>query len=174
MSSEDEQYADNFWEDVVIPFQEDDANFEFANPLVVSEAFLKAIAWGAQISGLAEDLFIEISKLETEKKDIDRKIAKIDRTVLSKFYSEITKTAAPEVRRAFIQNKSAEIGKDVELDALEQKRDDIQAKLDDLERKREFYKNRMRFLEKSTEWAKQYLDYDKLLERLETKGRGTR
>lgn len=165
---------DPFWNEVIIPFQEEDPEFQFANPVIVSEQFIKAVAQGARIGERSEVLVRRLKKLNSIKKDITRDLAKLKQEILAKFYSEVTKTASPDIMAAFIRRKAEEVDREDELAGLLKELDTVDAEIDDVQDQLDILKDRMKFLDKAMDWARQFLDYDKLQQRLEDNGRKTR
>lgn len=163
--------TDNFWNNFQIPYQEDDPSFQFVNPVAVSQHFIRVIGEQAFLLEQSERLTQQLANVSAQETKQLRRLATLRREVLSRHYGEITKSASSEIQDAFIVSK---IRNDVELldefesieDSLVELQDQriiIQPRLDQL-------RARMKAIEKKMEWAKQYLDHEKLMVRVAQHG----
>lgn len=154
---------DTFWEDMVIPFQEEDEEFQFANPVVVSQQFVKAIGTASYLGKQAEILTEQIGNLKVTLDRFKRERDKLRRRILANHYKEITKSASSEIQDAFIYKMAQEDGLSKELLEIEAEIEDLTREIEVREPRVDQYKTRLRLLETSMNWGKQYLDFDKLI-----------
>jgi len=167
-----EKERDNFWEWVAIPFNDEDREFEFVNPVELSERFIEATGIAANYGQITEQWTNELNRLDRERSDIARQIAALRRKILAENYAGITKSAGAEIQDAFVLKCAREMGLEDQLLALEKKHEEVQVKIDTLSARLELLRHRLKVLEKSMDWAREYLNFQKLDMRLEAQGRG--
>jgi hypothetical protein len=154
---------DKFWEELVIPFQEEDGNFQYANPVVVGQYFIKAVGVAAFLGQQAETLTEQIGNLRVSLDRKKRDLAKVRRKVLSESYKEVKSSASTEVQDAFVHRKAHDLGFGVELETLENEVEALVRELEIREPRLDQYRSRLKLLELSMNWGKQYLDFEKLV-----------
>lgn len=154
---------DDFWKNLVIPFQEEDEEFQFANPVVVGQYFLKAVGTAAYLGEQAESLTEQVGNLRVQLDRKKRDLSKFRRSVLAAYYKEITKSASSEVQDAFIEKKADEMGRLKEMQDLEEEIENLVRELEIREPRLDQYRTRLKLLENSLNWGKQYLDFEKLM-----------
>lgn len=154
---------DTFWKDFVIPFQEEDGDFQFANPVVVAQYFIRAVGTASFLGHQAEMLTEQIGNLRVKLERAKRDLAKFRRRILSRHYSEITKSASSEIQEAFLHKIIHADGEELEFKRLEDEIEALTKELEIREPRLEQYRARLKVLETSMNWSKQYLDFDKLV-----------
>lgn len=154
-----------FWSSVTIPFQEEDAQFDFANPVIVQRQFLKLSAESAYLAEQAEVLTEQLANITIKKERKERELRNFRRQIFAKHYSSITKSASSELQDAFILNMARKDGREAELLQLEAEIETLEKELEIRKPRIDQYKARMKVIENLLTWGKQYLDYDKLVMR---------
>lgn len=157
----------DFWDEVTIEFQEEDDGFHFVNPVVMAQYFVKAVGHATQLHRDMEVLKEEVANLTIRKERKQRELAKLRKAIIAANYSESTKSASSEIQDAFVLAKAPSLGKLDELKEIEADIEELIRLIEVREPKIEEIKVRLRALENFTNWGKQYLDFDKLLRRLE-------
>lgn len=155
----------NFWDALTIPSQVEADGFEFVNPVVMAQQFVKAVGYAQMIGKELEDLTSEIVKLTIQKERIERDLRRLRVDILSHSYDKVTKSASAEIQDAFVRRQAIVLGRVTELDKLEAALEDLVKKIEDREPERDRRKNQLKILELAMNWGKQYLDFDKLLRR---------
>lgn len=159
--------SDSFWDDLEIPFQEDEEGYQFANAVIVAQEFLKAIGKLSYEGQQAEDLTQEIAGLTLMLESAETSLTKLRRKIFAKHYKGIAKSASTEVRDAYIYNKAEEDGHLQTLTDLEDNITKLKANIRIKEASLEKHRSRIKILQTVRDWSKQYLDFDKLLIRSE-------
>lgn len=167
-----EEERANFWNSAYVPVDEDwkENGTEFVNSVVVADMFATSTGTAARLAQEAEVISEKIAKLEYEKGKVSRQIAKLRRTIFAEHYNKITKSAGTEIQDAFVLSMADE-GQRQLLLSLEDSVDESQDKIGRLLPRLERVRYRLKVLEKNMEWAKQFLDYDKMLTRIHNGGR---
>lgn len=167
-----ERERQEFWSSAYVPVDEDweETGTEFVNPVVVADMFALATGMAAKLAQEAEVISEQIANLEFEKAKLMRQLAKIRRTIFADHYNKITKSASAEIQDAFIMAMADE-GQKKQILALEDEIEDCVQKIGRLTPRLEKIRFRLRTLEKNMEWAKQFLDYDKMQARIHMQGR---
>lgn len=157
---------DRFFEEVIVPFNDEDESLEFINPVVVAEHFARITALNARLASQSEGGSSRLAELEADLKRENREIDKLRRKVFADNFNDVTRTAPKEIQDAFILSRA-----DQEvLDQLTEHEDNkayIEDEMDVVKAALDRIRSRMRLIEKTMDWAKQYLDYEKLLTRVE-------
>jgi len=159
--------ADTFWDSIEIPFQELEEDVQFVNPVVVANGFMKAAAQAKALGEKMEVLSEQMANLNIALERKRREMAKLRRDLLAAHYTKITKSAPSEVQEAFLITVANTEGRLPDLLAIEQEIERLTRELEIREPRLNQYKARLRMLETIVGWGKQYVDYDKLLLRLE-------
>jgi uncharacterized coiled-coil DUF342 family protein len=164
---------DDFWERIQVAVNADweEEGVQFVNPVDVQDMFAEATGWAAFLAAEAEELTGEIANYDVERGQVQRRLAKLRRTIMADGYAKLAKSAGSEVIDAFVF-ASATDGQKTQILQYE---DEIEALSDEINMRKPRLarlENRLKRLEKNMEFAKQYLDYDKLLERLKPQNRG--
>jgi uncharacterized coiled-coil protein SlyX len=157
---------DTFWKDFAIPFQVEDDEVSFANPVRVQRSFLEAVSELAYYGEKAERLTEQIAKLEAQRDAIRAGLRRLRREFLASEYSRITKTASSDIQEAFILNVAIQKGRDGELKEIEQTLEQKEEQLRALVPKLRKVEARMKALQRREEWAREYLNFEKLMTRL--------
>ena len=155
-----------FWQDATIPvnesWMEDKTNF--ANPVEVADMFARATGVSAMLAAEAEELTEAIANAEFLKDDASIEYNRLRRQILAQNFGAIKSGWNSEAMDAFILASAGTqaptllaMEKDVEVANRE-----IRIRKPRLEK----LKNRLKRLETSMEWAKQWLDYEKLMQRV--------
>jgi hypothetical protein len=165
------QAQDPFWSDFVIPFQEEEGDFEFANPIQVQRHFLKATAHAAYLAEQAERESEQMANLEVQKARAERELLKLRRALLASAYSGITKSAGTEIQDAYLLKVARDEGREEDMLRWEGEVEDLLRKLEVRRPRLDKLRHRLKLLEKKADWAKQFLDYEKMLQRIESSGR---
>ena len=162
--------VDTFWEDIQIPYQEDNKDFQFTNPVAVSQHFVKSVGRLAQVAEQAEVLTDQIATITVHMERRERDLKMLRRKILAKHYKSITKSAGSEIQEAFVRLKAEEEGL---LSALES----IEAEIEKDRRELEIriprvakLRSRMKAIETTLIWGKQHLDFEKILMRTQHNG----
>lgn len=158
---------EKFWEDIKIPFQENDDNFQFVNPVAVAQKFAKASGILSFLSKQAEVLTEQIATYTIRLEEARRKLRGLRREVLSKHYKEISKSAGSEVQEAFIYNKATEDGCVTELLEIEAEIESLTGMIASRQPRLDQFRARQKTLIQNMEWAEQYLNFEKHVTRVE-------
>lgn len=159
--------TDEFFSVIQIPFNEDwrENGYEFVNAVSVAEIFIKATSYAAGLAERAENLTDKIANLEYQRGRRERDLLRTRRTIFSEKFSEITKSAGPEIQNAFLLAKADE-GQRAQLLSIEADLDKFDDDIGRLKPRLDKVRGRMKLLERNMDWAKQWLDYDKLMHRM--------
>lgn len=161
---------DVFWESFEIPINEEHKGFEFVNRVDVAEHFLKMVAYAARLGRLLEELLIDIDALDEQLAHHDKLLYIARVKVLAEGYTKLAKSADREMRDVFIYAHASPDAL-AELTRLEGAREILESERRKRIREREKLRHRLKFMDYKADWAKQYLDNDKLERRLEHAGR---
>jgi len=161
----------SFWDEMVVPFQEEDPSFDIANPVTVSKHFLQGVAWSAYLGDIAESLMDKEAAMEIELKEAIREREILKRKILARNYKGISKSASSDVLGAYLYMVAQEEGLFDELIGLEEKINSLELQLDKLRPKLIKVRSRIKAIEKKLDWCKQWLDYDKLKARIDLSNR---
>lgn len=157
--------TDGFWERLNIPYQEDNDDFQFVNPVVVARQFVKAVGEATTLGNMAEVLTEQLANLKVQLDRKERELRSFRREVFSKHYKEITRSAGSEIQDAFLRNKAEEDGRLPELLSLEADIESLRKEIEVREPRVDQYRLRLKMMETIMVWGKQYLDYEKLVTR---------
>lgn len=159
-----------FWNIVELPFQDEDTELQFTNPVVTAEWFAKLTHTIADLGGKAETLEEEIANLKVHLRRAESDLSRFRRTILADSYSKITKSADKIVQDAFVLLMSKELGRDKELSTLENDVEDLRQQIEVREPRKDQLYTRLKILKDSEDAAKQYLDHEKLQMRMTQRG----
>lgn len=161
-----------FWNNSFVPVDEDwqENGTEFVNPVVVADMFAGATSRAARLAQEAEVISEKIAKLDYERGRAQRSIGKIRRAIFADNYSKITKSAGSEIQDAFVLAMADDAQRE-QIKAFEEEIDAHSDKIGKLTPRLDRIRFRLKTLEKNMEWAKQYLDFDKMLTRIQHGGR---
>lgn len=163
---------DTFWRDLAIPYQDQfEDEFEFANPVQVSQSFIRGTALSAQLAEQAEALAEELANFEVLLSRSQRKLGKLRRELLANHFSGIKTSASSEIQDAYILTIARDDGRLQELEDIEEEIDRFQREIELREPRLAHIRSRLKRLDKKMDWAKQYLDYEKLMTRIGMNGR---
>lgn len=167
-----EEERATFWNSAYVPVDEDwkENGTEFVNPVVVADMFATSTGTAAKLAQEAEVISEKLAKLDYEKGRLARQVAKIRRTIFADHYNKITKSAGAEIQDAFILSMADE-GQKALLLSLEEDIEDRLDKIGRLTPRLERVRYRLKVLERNMDWAKQYLDHEKLQMRIFEAGR---
>ncbi len=157
--------TDTFWAELKIPYQEEDSSFQFANTVVVAQHFLKSVGRAAQLGEQAEDLTRQIANVIIQRERKERQLKILRRQILAKHYAALAKSAAHEVREAFILAMAKEDDVLTELLAIESSINSFTILLEAMEPQVSQYRARLKMLETTVEWATQYINFEKFMMR---------
>jgi hypothetical protein len=174
VSVPDLDQLDDFWAQVALPHQTEDASFEFTNDVVTAEWFAQKTASIAHLSGLAELLQEEIANLYVYLRREEYALYRFRVKLLSEHYDKLTKSADKEVRDSFIRRMASETGRLAVLEAHEDTINDLRRRIEVREPRRDEFYARLKALQLSQESARQYLDHAKLEKRLLAATQGQR
>lgn len=155
--------ADTFWNDLSIPYQEEDEEFNFANLVIVAQHFLKAVGRAAQLGEQAEVLTEQIATVTVQRDRKDRELKVLRRKILASNYKGMSKSASRDVQEAFILAMAEKDGLLPELEALEAEIERLTREIEAREPRVAEFRNRMKLIETTMGWGKQYLDFEKLV-----------
>lgn len=159
-----------FWKNTAIPVNENwkQDKTDFVNAVTVSDMFARNTGVATRLASQAEELTDEIVQME-EALDISKSaLTRLRRTLLSEHFGEIKASWNAEIIEAFILKIAGPRTEELlshERDIEKQERE-LAPKKALLEK----LTKRLKMIEKTMEMAKQYLDYDKLLQRLQPRG----
>jgi hypothetical protein len=168
--SEAELERETFWQSIVIPINENwkADKTDFANPVEVADMFARATGMSTTLSTEAERLTEDIANYEYIRDEAQLELTKLRRRILSENIAALKASWGSEVVEAFILSSAGNqtesllgLEKDVEEAARQ-----IRLRKPSLER----LKKRLVALEVHMEWAKEWLNFDKLMQRI-TEGR---
>lgn len=162
---------DTFWQDVALPINEEhrENGYQIVNPVDVQEKFIVAIDYSNKIGELAEALAEALADLERERDEIQTKLNRLRRQILADNFPKIKSSWSSEIVDAFIFGVAGDQQR--QLLAYEQEIDQKQRGIAARKPKLAKAEKRLKLVEKNMEWAKQFLDYDKLLHRIKINGR---
>jgi hypothetical protein len=158
--------ADEFWLRVELPFQAEDDEVQFVNPVVAAEWFAQKTQDIAYLNGLAEAIEEEVANLKVHRRRAEHAFAKFRRRLLASNYAGITKSADKEIQAAFLLKIAEQQGKLDELETHEEEIEQIVRMIEVREPRRDQFYARLKAIKDSVESAKQYLDFSKLEMRL--------
>lgn len=167
----EEPHTDAFWKTVELPFQEDDQQFQFVNPVAAAEWFAKKTSDISYLNGLAEILEEEIANLKVHLRRKDEKLGRFRRKLLANAYDRVSKSASTEIQNAFVLKLAEDEGKGVEFCSLEEDREELVRSIEVREPRRNQLYARLKAIRDAQDAARQYLDYNKLEQRLNSGGR---
>lgn len=163
-----------FWHDATIPVNEswieDETNF--ANPVEVADMFARATGVSAMLASEAEELTEAVANAEFLKDEAALDYGRLRRQILSQNFSAIKSGWNSEAMDAFILASAKDQAPT--LLALEKAVEDAAREIRIRKPRLEKIKNRLKRLETTMEWAKQWLDYDKLMVRVTDQKAGKR
>lgn len=156
----------SFWTQMPIPFQDEDESYDFANPVVISQDFLRATALAAEIGEKAEVLTEELANLEILKERAIRRRNALIRDIMVNHYDSLSKSARSTVHEAFVYKKAKDEGRLPELCEIDADIEKYTREIEAREPRLSQFKNRLRLIENKMEWAKEYLNYEKHVDRI--------
>lgn len=171
---EREQERSEFWTGLTIPVNEDwaDDGTNFANPVEVADMFIRATGRSAELAAEAERISEAIANAEYLRDEARVQYVKLRRSVLSGNMSGIKSSWGAEVIEAYIMAVANDRAN--ELLKLEQEITDAEREIRVRKPRLERIRNRMKRLETTMEWAKQWLDFEKLMQRVTEQKTGRR
>jgi hypothetical protein len=149
-----------FWDRLVIPFQEEDLEFEFANDITVQRGLLVDQSLAAYIGHMVERLEEELALLEYEKAEKQRELSTLRRAILAENYDKITKTASSEVQEAFIYRCAVNSHKDASLLQIEAEIESLTRRIEIKTPLANKYRGRLKQVDKKSERATNYLNHE--------------
>lgn len=166
---------ENVWERIAVPINEDwrENEFEMVNPVDVAEMFAATTGLAAYTAQEAEEVTERIRNLENTKSKKQRKVTRIRRTIFADHYAKLTKSAGTEVQDAFVLSM-ADAEQQKELLTLEEEIDGLDDNIAPLVNKRDKLLFRLKMIEKNMEYARHFLDFEKLEKKIHAAGRGMR
>lgn len=164
--------TEQFFSSIQIPFNSDweENGFEFVNSVNVAEVFIKATAHSASLAEEAEKYTSDLANLDYQRGKKERELLKLRRSIFADKWNEITKSAGPEIQNAFILAKADEEQR-TKLLAIEDEIEKLDDQVGRIKPRLDKVRNRMKLLERNMDWAKQFLDFDKLMKRITEGGR---
>lgn len=158
---------DKFWDALPIPYQTEDEEYEFANPVVVQQQFLRLSRATAVVCQEAEDVTSEIADLENDKSEVQLELSNLRRQLFAANYKQITKSASSEVQDAFILTTARDCGREEELADLEEMVADLESRIRRLKPVQAKLWNRQNMIKQTFDYGKNYLDFEKVLTKIE-------
>lgn len=164
---------ERFFESITIPINANwkENKAEFVNPVQVADMFAEATGIASSLAAQAEELADEIADLETRLDEDELRLARFRRKILADNFAAIKASWGAEIVDAFIFQKAEQQKRLEELRDIEADIDAHKMHLAERLPKFQRIKARLRTLEKNMEWAEQFLNFDKLLQRLNPNGR---
>jgi hypothetical protein len=166
-----EPQTDTFWKTVELPFQTDDQNFQFVNPVAAAEWFAKKTSDISFLNGLAEILEEEIANLKVHLRRKDEEIGRLRRRLLANAYDRIAKSAGTEILNSFVLKLAEDDSKGPQLAKMEEEKEELVRSIEVREPRRNQLYARLKAIRDAQDAARQYLDYNKLEQRLNAGGR---
>lgn len=163
--------SDQFWKTVELPFQTDDRDFQFVNPVAAAEWFAKKTSDISYLNGMAELLEEEIANLKVHLRRKDEDLSRLRRKLLAGAYDRVSKSASTEILNAFVLKLAQDEGRGPKMTELEEEKEDIVRSIEVREPRRNQLYARLKAIRDSQDAARQYLDYNKLEQRLQSGGR---
>jgi len=155
------ELIDKFWQEMLIPTQEDDPSVAFANPADVARSLIKSRNWSATIVQEMIDVSAELKNCKRNLRKAHKGLSGLEANILIGIeHTPTTATKNNTTLRAFIrQNANEEQLKELQkaeekIEALEQALLDFDTSYGSLERME-------RALERSTSWLVQYINWHK-------------
>lgn len=161
---------EEFWDDMIIPFQTVDKEFQWVNSVVVVRKFITSIGTLSMLGKSMEVLTEQLGSLNVQLEAEQRKLKVLRKEILSRHYKAITKSASSELQDAFIRNKAQEDGVLADLTILETEIERLTVQIARRKPRVAQYQFRIKTLNTSMEWAKQYVDFDKMVTKSEKFG----
>lgn len=162
---------DTFWQDIQLPINEEyeENGYDIVNPVDVAEKFILAISYSTALGERAESLTQQLADLEIERDKKQRELNKLRRLILSENLPKLKSSWGSEIVEGFILASAGD--KTASMKDLEVQVEQFDDKIAALKPKVLKAEKRLKLLEKNMEWARQFLDYDKLLHRIKMSGR---
>lgn len=160
---------DKFWDEFEIPYQEEEEDFDFANPVTIADHFIRAVAVLGRLSRDAEYYAEDLAKAEASRDRAKRKLSRIRREILADNHSELRSSATSEKLEAFILNKAQDAGRTNEIDELEALIEEEEQNIEDTNIDLARIKIRLKALETKMHYAEQYLNYEKYYNRADNR-----
>lgn len=163
--------SDNFWKESTIPFQTEEADFQYANPVVVAQKYLWYQAQAAYLGEKAEGLTSDIGSLSIKLEDAEKGRKALRSRLLAQNYKTLTKSASSEVQDAYVLNCAITSGQLVYQEYLdfENTIKIVSKQIAEKQNLLNKYKNRMAHLRISLECATQYLNFEKHITRMDSR-----
>jgi hypothetical protein len=165
---------EKFWRESSIPVNENwkEDETSFANPVEVADMFVRATGVAAQLATEAEELTEAIANAEYLKDDANIEYMRLRRQILSQNFGAIKSGWNSEALEAFIL--ACAKGQEPTLLKLEKDVENATRAIRVRKPRLEKLKNRLKRLETSMDWAKSWLDYEKLMQRVTSSASGRR
>lgn len=159
---------DTFWDDIHVDINEDRAanGLDYVNPVQVAEMFAKATAHAAVLGRAGEEVVEKLSTLYEERDQLEWGLNNIKRKILAANFAELAKSASTPVQEAFILAKARDMFLEEELLTLEDRLFALSDRIKKGEARLAKIQGRERRLERNMNLAKQYLDFEKLMQRV--------
>jgi hypothetical protein len=160
-----------FWSSITIPVNEDwqKDGTNFANPVEVADMFARATGLSSQLAAQAEALTEEIANFEFERDEADIELTKLRRRVLADHFNGIKASWSGDVVEAYILGSA---GSETErMTKLEDQKEEATRQIRLRKPSLIRLEKRLKSLEKHMDWSKQWLDFDKLMQRITEAGR---
>jgi chorismate mutase len=175
VTSTDEPTAEEFYRRIQVEVNEEwkENGADFINPVQVAEMFADNTGLAAWLAHEAEQITAELNDLSEQDTKLERQQARLRRQVLADNLGSFKASYNTEAQDAFIFAAANEADR-AQLLRLEQERDEVADKVAAIKPRSERNKHRLKVLERNMEYAKQYLDYDKLMTRIAESQRNRR
>lgn len=157
---------ERFWSEITVPTNPDweEDGTSFVNPVHVSDMFATVTGVSSHLSWEAEILTEELANLDFELRQEEREWLRLRRAILVDHFQEIKASWGSEVLEAFIIHAAGE--RLEELLAVEERIAELKTSMAAIKPRLEKLAKRLHAVNKNMEFAKQWLDYDKLLQRI--------
>jgi hypothetical protein len=168
------EQADTFFERITVPvnYEANSNGFDFVNPVEVAEMFAAATGIAAQLGGQCETLTSVIANVEFQLVQKERELFRLRRSLLADSFGGVKAGWSTAVLEAYVFTCAVALDRTTALTSLEGDIEELQDTLGMHKPRLDKLKSRARLLEKNMEMAKQYLDFDKLMQRVTNHGRG--
>jgi hypothetical protein len=155
-----------FWEGIVVPINEKwrEDNTNFANPVDVADMFARATGTSTGLASQAEALTEEIANFEFERDEADIQLSRLRRQILADNFSGLKASWGSEVVEAFILASARE--STTRLTELEKITEDATRQIRLRKPSLSRLEKRLKSLEKHMEWAREWMNYEKLMQRI--------
>jgi hypothetical protein len=157
----DEFSRKKFWDEFIIPVQEETVEVAFANPSDVARSLIKSRNWAGTITQSLMDFTRQVGENQALVKANQSHIVELEREILGR-QARLPSAAVKnkELQRAFARSH-ATVEEKARLDELEDKVRTLEFQTNMIKAEKEQIDLMKHALEKTTEWLIQYINWHK-------------